>query len=877
MPENLRFENPFFKGCNSLLFKKALSLSLKNTLIIYFIMRKYSILLLLPLLFLARNGEARHIPQEEAEQLAAGFYGSLSRPGRAGSAVTPMRHVRKRTAGQESFYVFNAGTDGGYVIVSADSRAHAILGYATEGSFDYGSISPQFKAWLESYEQQLALCASLPEREPEPVSVPVASGRKNCAPLLGNIRWGQGEPFNRLCPDDPVEGGRTPVGCVATAAAQIMRYYGYPAVGRGQSTYTTTTHHFNISETLEGTRYDWDSMLDNYNKGYTEAQAAAAARLSYHVGVSCHMNYNKAGSGAWSYDMARAMVENFSYDENIDYTERIHYDEASWETLLRNELDQSRPILYVGYGTDVGHAFVCDGYDGAGFFHFNWGWDGMSDGYFRTSAMDPSAIGTGGGSGGFNHSQTIVTNIQPPTAASVRPTAHIHLTEAFRLNRTRTGRTSTVTLTAAYGNYGIRDFSGTVGAALFNAEGGLVALLSGKNVPNVPSRTTSGNVSLTFQIPADVADGTYRLQLVQKESGAEEYTPLRAPVGTLNYMTVSVNPTYVEYAAPDSKAALVLTESPAVAGSLYRNRKASFSISVKNEGEEYYSYIGLLLRKKNVENHTDATTQYIGLAQFRIPKDSVRILSFRADNISVEPGDYELTAVWDPSNSLSMGLGPIGPESVQVTDTKVQSEPTSKANIKLEERLTVSPAGSPDVESGKPFTVTARVKNYGGYDEGVFALIYFDAAGKHVGSSTAVSHPMPRARTQTLTFSELRDFDPGSYKVYIYQMVDGGSIYLEPMSVNGTGFVMHTPTGIVSIDREDESGLQYSLQGRQLTVTARMKIQSLTLSDMSGRVVYSASPGSESYVCPADRCPAGVYLLTIVTGNRAESRKILLP
>lgn len=841
-------------------------------------MRKYSILLLLPLLFLARNGEARHIPQEEAEQLAAGFYGSLSRPGRAGSAVPPLRHVRKKTVGQESFYVFNAGADGGYVIVSADSRAHAILGYSTEGSFDYGSLSPQFKAWLESYERQLALCANLPEKEPEPVFAPAASGRKSCAPLLGGIRWGQGEPFNRLCPDDPVEGGRTPVGCVATAAAQIMKYYGHPAVGRGQSTYTTTTHRFNISETLEGTRYDWDSMLDDYNKGYTEAQAAAAAQLSYHVGVSCRMNYNMAGSGAWSYDMARALVENFSYDENIDYTERTHYDEVSWEALLRRELDQSRPVLYVGYGIDVGHAFVCDGYDGAGFFHFNWGWDGMSDGYFRTSALDPSAIGTGGGSGGFNYLQTIVTNIQPPTAASVRPTAHIHLREAFRLNRTRTGRNSTVTLTAAFGNYGIRDFSGTIGAALFDAEGGQVALLSGKSVPNVPGRTTAGNVSFTFQIPANVADGNYRLQLVQKEDGTEDYTPLRAPVGTLNYMTVSVNPTYIEYAVPDSKAALVLTESPAVAGSLYQNRKASFSVSVKNEAEEYYSYIGLLLRKKNVANHTDATTQYIGLAQFRIPKDSVRVLSFRADNISVEPGDYELMAVWDPSNSLSMELGPVGPESVQVTEIKVQSEPTSKANIKLEERLTVSPAaGASTVESGKPFTVTARLKNYGGYDEGVFALIYFDTAGKHVGSSTAVSHPMPRARTQTLTFSELRDFDPGSYKVCIYQIADGASTYLEPMSINGTGFIMHTPTGIVSLDREDGAGLQCSLQGRQLTVTARQVMQSLTLCDMSGRVVFSVSPGSNTYVCPAGRCPAGVYLLTVVTGNGAESRKILLP
>ena len=33
------------------------------------------------------------------------------------------------------------------------------------------------------------------------------------------------------------------------------------------------------------------------------------------------------------------------------------------------------------------HAFICDGYDDNGLFHFNWGWSGSHNGFFAMSAL----------------------------------------------------------------------------------------------------------------------------------------------------------------------------------------------------------------------------------------------------------------------------------------------------------------------------------------------------------------------------------------------------------------------------------------------------------------------------------------------------------
>ena len=83
---------------------------------------------------------------------------------------------------------------------------------------------------------------------------------------------------------------------------------------------------------------------------------------------------------------------------------------------LAGELQAGRPVLMAGHTLeDTGHAFVCDGMDADGLLHINWGWDGMSDAYFRVSALKPERQGAGGSVGNYAFTQGICafTHIQP--------------------------------------------------------------------------------------------------------------------------------------------------------------------------------------------------------------------------------------------------------------------------------------------------------------------------------------------------------------------------------------------------------------------------------------------------------------------------------
>ena len=65
-------------------------------------------------------------------------------------------------------------------------------------------------------------------------------------------------------------------------------------------------------------------------------------------------------------------------------------------------------MIFNGQGSGGGHSYIVDGYDSNGFLHVNWGWGGISDGYYNVSYMNPGDLGTGGGAGGFNEMQSII-------------------------------------------------------------------------------------------------------------------------------------------------------------------------------------------------------------------------------------------------------------------------------------------------------------------------------------------------------------------------------------------------------------------------------------------------------------------------------------
>ena len=312
------------------------------------------------------------------------------------------------------FYLFE-GTHGGWVIVAADDCVKPILGYSSTGSLDPSNMPPALRRWLGGYEEQIAaVYRARAAKSPIPVyendaaewrrlEAGIADGTKDgdgVAPML-TTRWDQDYPFDAYTP------GNTVTGCAATALAQFMKFWNYPAFGRGSHSYvaprTGTTESADFGHTL----YDWAHMPDRAAQYDTQEEIAAVSTLMYHCGVSIDMDYGTASQGG-SAALGLAGIEGYSSQDNAlkDYfcysrDMSVHfkdygYTNDSWRELLVAELDLGHPILYAGAATEGGHGFICDGYDSRQYMHFNFGWSGLGDGYYPVDSISPGHGGVGG-------------------------------------------------------------------------------------------------------------------------------------------------------------------------------------------------------------------------------------------------------------------------------------------------------------------------------------------------------------------------------------------------------------------------------------------------------------------------------------------------
>ena len=212
-------------------------------------------------------------------------------------------------------------------------------------------------------------------------------------PLL-DTAWAQRAPFNNYCPMG--DGGRCAAGCVAIAAAQIMKYWNHPSSGTGSHSYWWDGDGSIPGRTLSATfsdPYDWGNMLNSYSGSYNDAQAAAVAELCYEVGVAFEMDYGYGGSGAYSYKGLTAFPDYFKYKDSITIEYRSNYGSADdWFERIKEELNASspRPMMYTISDTDFCHEIVCDGYweDEIDYIHMNYGWAGSYDNWYAVDNLD---------------------------------------------------------------------------------------------------------------------------------------------------------------------------------------------------------------------------------------------------------------------------------------------------------------------------------------------------------------------------------------------------------------------------------------------------------------------------------------------------------
>lgn len=312
-----------------------------------------------------------------------------------------------KTADKADLYVFNKTDNGGYFVVSAeDGIGDVILGYCDDGSFDYEHIPDNLKYWLGEYQRQITWARENGLKNHSSRKNSFRKSKVIVEPLLGDLCWDQHDPFNRMCPEE--YGSHCITGCVATAMAQIMYYHKWPLHGMG---YHTNCYYDSQTVVFANSVYDWTNMIPSYRNSFTTQQADAVALLMRDCGCSVNMKYGRTSSGAYTDYVPQAFISYFDYSEDIEMVQREGIEDDEWDAMLIAELDARRPIYYDGIDQDAGggHAFVCDGYETRGellYFHFNFGWSGSGNSYYRSSAINVKSYK-------YNTGQAIVKGIKP--------------------------------------------------------------------------------------------------------------------------------------------------------------------------------------------------------------------------------------------------------------------------------------------------------------------------------------------------------------------------------------------------------------------------------------------------------------------------------
>ena len=315
-------------------------------------------------------------------------------------------------ASQNSRVTVFPRTNGGWVMVDEQGD---LVGFAEQG--DCNSFSQQTK---HSFKQMGAELEVTNQACPAKYEAMLAQELlDSVGPLLGDIAFGQGDPYRAQTP--VYKGQKCLAGCVAVAVAQIMTYYQHPKECKGSVTYTTETLGLKITKDFSTFKPDWDNILPTYAKGgYTSQQAEAVAELLANVGAAVHMDYNIDGSGTNSDFVISAIYAYFGYDASSDKIDKTNYTNEEWHQIMQDEIDAKRPI-YVSsqQQSGSGHAYICDGYkvlkgaEAYPFYHMNWGWEGDSNGWFLITKLQPSSDLN------LSYNISIIRNIMPAGTSGI--------------------------------------------------------------------------------------------------------------------------------------------------------------------------------------------------------------------------------------------------------------------------------------------------------------------------------------------------------------------------------------------------------------------------------------------------------------------------
>ncbi len=586
---------------------------------------------------------AGHVDEKTANRVGRSFCATKPQSTllKSSSSLTLNCKVAAEAAGADAkesevtyFYVFNT-EGGGFVIVAGDDCVTPILGYSNEGTFDLDNIPPNAQAWIDGYKEQIqyvidnkvSATAEI-QKEWKNYSDDTAGDFSETAAIdpLIKTEWDQGQYYNAQCPTN------TPTGCVATAMAQVMKYWNHPAKGTGSKSYSHATYG-TLSANFANTTYQWSSMPDKLT-----GASSAVATLMYHAGVSVEMNYSTSTSGSSASTVSHypgepcaetALITYFGYKNTIRQVWKEDFTQAQWIELLKYEIDVERPILYRGSGSAGGHSFVCDAYDSRNYFHFNWGWSGSADGFYAVTALNPSGYA-------FNTGQAALIGIEPATSA---PAYDLVLADKITASASTIEYGKPFSVTVKIGNSGTGAFTGDLCVGVLDSEnnfGGYVKTVTGKNLQ------AGSQEELVFGCEGlpNMLFGKYHAMIFYRLSGTG-WLPIPDNDNFKNYVEIEV-----------SNPGSILLYAPITVSSDTMIKGASVSVKANFINFKPTAFVG----KYRIGIHNLDSTLVCTINTYNETKGLgekyyyVNPLTFTGV-VNAEPGTYFLAATYQPAGS----------------------------------------------------------------------------------------------------------------------------------------------------------------------------------------------------------------------------------
>ena len=414
-----------------------------------------------------------------------------------------------------TFYVVTAQSGSGFVIVSGDDSIAPILAYSTQYAAPAAEVLPaNFEGWLHyidsavryAREHNIVADKATAEKWSEGYQ-PVA------ATMLNTARWSQMAPYNNYCPIDGDAHSLT--GCTQTAMAIIMYHNRWPERAKGVTEAYTTMYGLEVLARDLNHAYDWDNMIETYVEGeYNDAQAEAVAVLMADLGHAFKAEYTAVDTGAFP-DML-ALYEKFGYSPASSMTMRNNYSNSFWNSLLRNEIESNRPVFYAGYtADDAGHAFVLDGVDANDYFHVNWGWGGIYDGFFL---IDNLLLGEFL----FDTKQWAVFGMHPVRDGEIDNWLYL-ISSGMKLSATEYEKGVPFDIESiSIGNYSLLDFKGEVRVGVCDKYGEIKSWATEPRSLDLPARYGGGCGVMTAVIENDIVVGD-RLAVFYRASGSDKW------------------------------------------------------------------------------------------------------------------------------------------------------------------------------------------------------------------------------------------------------------------------------------------------------------------------------------------------------------------